>query len=254
MIMKTIKQTVLTIILSLVATVTIDAQNQMFNIHADYVKPSMEKEYISICKEYAEACKKHNLQNADFTTVRLDNGSFLTFETIANMASLDLDTSAPLADKMGKENFQALLARFNKCYDRHGNYVLTRLENLTYMPEGAMAAQEGNNYRKYHYLYVTPSSAASIRAKIKAIKDLYVKKGSKMFFRTYHSGFGNLGEYFLVVVSAKNEEAHAVQSAVNEKLLGDEIKPLMDDLLQNISRYDQMTGYIRPDLSYTATK
>ena len=252
--MKTIKQILLTVSLLLVATFTLNAQNQMFSIHADYVKPSMEKEYVSACKEYAEACKKHNLQNADFTTVRLDNGAFLTFETIANMAALDTDSSAPLADKMGKENFQALLARFNKCYDRHGSYVVTRIENLTYMPEGAIAAQEGNNYRKYHYLYVTPSTAATVGAKIKAIKDLYVKKGSKEYFRVYHSGYGTLGEFFLVAISAKDEQAYAIQSDANNKLLGDELKPLMDDLLQNITRYDPMTGYIRPDLSYTATK
>jgi hypothetical protein len=247
-------KTSLSLTLLLVTTISLNAQNQMFSIHADYVKPSMEKEYVTTSKEYVEACKKHNLQNADFTTVRLDNGTFLTFESIANMAALDTDSTAPLADKMGKENFQALLARFNKCYDRHGSYVINRIENLTYMPEGATAAQEGNNYRKYHYLYVTPSTAASVGAKIKAIKDLYAKKGSKMYFRTYHSGYGTLGEYFLIAVSAKNEEAHAIQAAENNKLLGDDIKPLMDDLLQNISRYDPMTGYIRTDLSYRATK
>lgn len=252
--MKTMKQTLLTATLLLVALFTLNAQNQMFSIHADYVKPSMEKEYISICKEYAEACKKYNLQNADFTTVRLDNGTFLTFETVANMGALDTDTSASLADKMGKDKFQELLARFNKCYDSHGSYMINRIENLTYMPEGSAAAQEGNNYRKYHYLYVTPSTAASVGIKLKAIKDLYVKKGSKEYFRVYHSGYGTLGEYFLVVISAKNEEAYAMQTADNNKLLGKEIEPLIDDLFQNISRYDPMTGYIKPDLSYTATK
>lgn len=252
--MKTIKQTLLTATLLLVTTFTLNAQNQMFTIHADYVKPSMEKEYVATSKEYVEACKKHNLQNADFTTIRLDNGTYLSFESIANMAALDNDTAAPLAEKMGKDNYQALLARFNKCYDRHGSYVITRLENLTYMPEGATAAQEGNNYRKYHYLYVTPSTAASVGAKIKAIKDLYVKKGSKMYFRTYHSGYGTLGEYFLIAVSAKDEQSHAIQAEENDKLLGDEINPLMDDLIQSVSRYDPMTGYIRTNLSYTATK
>ena len=252
--MKNLKTTILTALAMLTTNLTSHAQNQMFSIHADYVKPSMEKEYISICKEYAETCKKYNLQNADFTTVRLDNGTFLTFETVANIATLDTDTSAPLTDKMGKEKFQELLVRFNKCYDRHGSYMINRIENLTYMPEGAAAAQEGNNYRKYHYLYVTPSTAASVGAKIKAIKDLYLKKGSKEYFRVYHSGYGTLGEYFLVVISAKNEEAYAIQTAENDKLSSTENEPLMDDLFQNISRYDPMTGYIKPELSYITKK
>lgn len=252
--MKTLKNTLLLATLILVATFSLQAQNQMFAIHADYVKPSMEKEYVSASKAYAEECKKHNLQNADWTMVRLDNGTYMTFESLANMAALDSDPHAPLQEKMGKENYQALMSRFNKCYDRHGSYILNRIENLTYMPEGAMAAQEGNNYRKYHYLYVTPSTAGVVRDKLKAIKDLYVKKGSKEYFRVYHSGYGTLGEYFLVAVSAKDEQSYAMQADTNRKLLGDEMKPLMDDLWNNISRYDPMTAYIVSDLSYTAKK
>lgn len=252
--MTNLKTTILTAIVMLTANLALNAQNQMFAIHADYVKPSMEKEYVSASKAYAEECKKHNLQNADWTMIRLDNGTYMTFETLANMAALDSDPHAPLAEKMGKENYQALMSRFNKCYDRHGSYVLTRIENLTYMPEGAMAAQEGNNYRKYHYLYVTPSTAGVVRDKLKAIKDLYAKKGSKEYFRVYRNGYGTLGEYFLVAVSAKDEQSYAMQSDANEKLLGDEIKPLMDDLFNSISRYDPVTGYIRTDLSYYAKK
>jgi len=178
----------------------------------------------------------------------------MTFETLANMAALDANPQAPLAEKMGAEKYQALMARFNKCYDRHGSYVLNRIENLTYMPEGAMAAQEGNNYRKYHYLYVTPSTAGIVRDKMKAIKELYAKKGSKEYYRVYHSGYGTLGEYFLVAISAKDEQSYAKQSDENEKLLGDEGKKLLGDLFENISRYDPVTGYIRTDLSYITTK
>jgi hypothetical protein len=252
--MQNLKKIMLLAAIMLTAGLSSNAQNKMFAIHADYVKPSMEKEYVSASKAYAEECKKHNLQNADWTMVRLDNGTYMTFETLANMAALDSDPHAPLAEKMGKENYQALMSRFNKCYDRHGSYVLTRIENLTYMPEGSDAAQEGNNYRKYHYLYVTPSTAGIVGGKIKAIKDLYAKKGSKEYFRVYHSGYGTLGEYFLVAISAKDEQSYAKQSDENEALLGDEGKKLLDDLFQNISRYDPITGYIRTDLSYNAKK
>lgn len=252
--MKNIKNTLLIAALMLTANLAMNAQNQMFSIHADYVKPSMESEYVEASKAFLAECKKYNIQNADWTAIRLDNGTYLTFEAIANMAALDVDNFAVLSDKMGKENFRALLDRFNKCYDRHGSYNLTRIENLTYMPDGANAAQEGQNFRKYHYLYVTPSTARMIAEKMKAIKDLYVKKGSKEYYRVYHSGYGTLGEFFLVVISAKDEQSYAKQSEENEALLGDEGKKLLDDLFKNISRYDPVTGYILPSLSYTAKK
>jgi hypothetical protein len=252
--MKNIKTTLLFGALLLTVNLNLQAQNQTFSIHADYVKPSMESDYVAVAKDFVAECKKHNLQNTGWTTMRLDNGTYMYFESIPNMAALDVDAFAPLADKMGKENFQALFDRFNKCYDRHGNYLLTRIESLTYMPEGALAAQEGQNYRKYHYLYVTPSTAKMVGEKMKAIKELYTKKGSKEYYRVYHSDFGTIGEYFLVVISAKDEQSYAIQSDENEKLLGDEGKKLLDDLFKNIARYDPVTGYIHPELSYSAKK
>lgn len=251
---KNLKNTILIATLLLTANFALNAQNQMFSIHADYVKPSMEKEYVEISKAFVTECKKYNLQNADWLEARLDNGTYLTIEALPNMAALDVNSYAPLVDKMGKENFQALLDRFNKCYDKHGNYIVTQIKDLTYMPDGAAAAQEGMNYRKYHYLYVTPSISKMIREKMKAIKELYVKKGSKEYYRVYHSGFGTLGEFYLVVISAKDELSYVKQSDENDALIGDEGKTLLDDLFQNISRYDPVTGYILPDLSYTATK
>jgi hypothetical protein len=252
--MKKQKITMVLGMLILIATLTMNAQNQRFLIHADYVKPSMQSEYVEITKAFVAECKKHNLQNSDWTQLRLDNGTYITFEPIPNMAALDIDTFAPLVEKMGKEKFTALLDRYAKCYDRHGSYIITRIESLTYMPEGAIAAQEGQNYRKYHYLYVTPSTSKMIAEKMKAIKELYAKKGSKEYYRVYHSGFGTLGEYFLVVISAKDELSYAKQSDENDALLGDEGKKLLDDLFQNISRYDPITGYVIPSLSYTAKK
>lgn len=252
--MKNLKKTTLIAALMLTANLALNAQNQMFSIHADYVKPSMESEYVAISKAFVTECKKYNLQNADWTQLRLDNGTYLSFESIPNFAALDVNSYATLADKMGKDKFDALVDRYAKCYDRHGSYIITRIENLTYMPDGARAAQEGQNYRKYHYLYVTPSTSKMIAEKLKAIKDLYTKKGSKEYYRVYHSGFGTLGEYFLVVISAKDELSYVKQSDENDALIGDEGKKLLDDLFQNISRYDPVTGYILPDLSYTATK
>lgn len=252
--MKNLKTTLFSAVLILTASLTLHAQNQMFMIHADYVKPSTEAEYVAVSKDFVAECKKHNLQNADWTTVRLDNGTYLSFESISNMAALDVNSFAPLEEKMGKANFQALFERFNKCYDRHGSYILTRIESLTYMPEGAQAAQEGQNYRKYHYLYVTPATAKMVAEKMKAVKELYTKKGSKEYYRVYHSGFGTLGEFFLVAISAKDEQSYAKQSDENEALLGDEGKKLLDDLFKNIARYDPVTGYIRQNLSYTAKK
>jgi hypothetical protein len=252
--MKNLKSTILFAIALFATYFTLNAQDQMFSIHIDYVKPSMESEYVEITKAFVAECKKHNLQNADWTEIRFANGTYMTFEAIPNMAALDANNFAPLVEKMGEANFKALFDRFSKCYDRHGSYIINRIESLTYMPEGALAAQEDHNYRKFHYLYVSPTTSKMIAEKMKAIKDLYIKKGSKEYYRVYHSGFGTMGEYYLVIISAKDEKSYITQSDENEKLLGEEGKKLLDDLFINISRYEPVTGYIKPTLSYITKK
>ena len=61
------------------------AQNQMVWIHDDHVKPAMFAEYSKAAKELADACKKHNLQNADWMTIRLNNGTYRSVAAIDNM-------------------------------------------------------------------------------------------------------------------------------------------------------------------------
>lgn len=252
--MKKLKITMVLGMLMFIVTLTMNAQNQLYTIHVDYVKPSMEKEYVDISKTFVAECKKYNLQDADWMEARLDNGAYITIEAIPNMAALDVNSFAPFAEKMGKEKFQALLDRYAKCYDKHGSFNLSLIKDLTYMPDGAVAAQEGMNYRKYHYLYVTPSTSKMVREKMKAITELYNKKGSKEYFRVYHSGYGTMGEYFLVAISAKDEISYAKQSDDNDILLGDEGKKLFDDLFKNISNYEPLAGKMLPELSYTAKK
>jgi hypothetical protein len=252
--MKTVKQIIRTATLLLIATNTINAQDQMYFIHSDYVKPSMQSEYIQVSKELVAACKKHNIQNADWMCNRSDEGVYYSIAPIKNLAELDIDTFLPLAEKMGKENLDAIWDRFNKCYDRHNSYILTLKKDLSFMPNGITLQTEGENYRKHHYFYITPANTKIVSEKIKAITTLYTKKNSKVHYRIYQSGFGTVEDYFLVSISAKNEEEYAKRAEENRILLGDEGKTLLNDLYKNIKRYDVKTAMMQNDLGYTATK
>lgn len=253
--MRTQKTTALLAIILLLAPMISNAQgNQTFWIHADQVKPSMTGEYEKVSKDFIEACTKHDLKDADWTTAQIDDGTYLSITPIKNMADLDINSLAPLAEKMGNENFRAIFERFNKCYDKHGDYVLTLNGELSYMPNGLTIKTEGKNYRKYHFLYVTPENVQNLRGKIKELKALYEKKGSKEHFRIYRAGFGTMGDYFLAVVSAKDAQDYARQSDENDDLLGEEGKKIFEELFKYVDKYESKTGGMRPDLSYSASK
>ncbi len=250
--MKILKNALLTAILLVTASTFTVAQNQSYWVHTDQVKPSKQAEYEQVSKDFVEACKKHDLRDADFNVAHVSDGSYLSIAPVENMAAFDKNPLAPLMEKMGEEPFRALFARFNECYDKHGDAVIVLNNELSYMPNGMTLNTVGQDYRKWHYLYVTPKNSAKLRAKIKEITALYAKKGATEHYRTYHSGFGNMDEYFLVSISAKDAASYEKISDETQALLGEEGEKLMNEMFVLLDKYEVKSGRMRPDLGYTA--
>ncbi|MBP0903926.1 hypothetical protein ACFSKN_05625 [Mariniflexile gromovii] len=250
--MKISKNTLCTTLLLIMATIMLSAQNQAYWVHTDYVKPAMQDEYEKTTKDFVEACKKYDLKGADWTSIRIDDGRYLSIAPIKNMADFDANPLAPLAEKMGNESFSAIFKRFNTCYDKHTDYVIHLNSNLSYMPDGMNVNIPNQDYRKYHFFYVTPSTSKAVSEKIKAIKEFYVKKGLKEQFRIYQSGFGAPEEFYVAVLSAKDAQDYIKTSDEAEAQYGEEGKKLFDELFSSISRYETKSGVMRPDLAYVA--
>ncbi|WP_339706061.1 hypothetical protein [uncultured Kriegella sp.] len=230
-----------------------ESKNQAFYIHEDQVKPSKIQEYEQVSKEFAEACKTHKLSDVNWTTATTTTGKYLTIAPIENMAELDQNVFSPLMEKMGEDAFTNIFKRFNECYDRHGDYIVYLNNELTYMPEGISTTTEGENYRKWHFLHVAPNNIQNLKGKLKELKALYQKKGAKEYYRIYHNGFGNMGDYYVAVISAKNAEDYAKKSTVNDELIGEEGKKLFTEMFKYVLKYEVESGEMRPDLSYAAS-
>lgn len=246
--MKTLKPTVL-IALLLCFTFNASFSQKMYQVHVDYVKPSKLAEYNKTAKEFVDACKKYNPQAPWITATTSDN-KFLYVSSLKNFAELDKNPFSEMAQKMG-DDWENLFKNFNTCYDKHGDYILVLDEGLTYMPEGISQTQEGQNYRKYFFLYYTPQNQSALRTAMKGIKDLFVSKGSKEYYRVYHSGFGVVENYYLVAVSAKDEIDQATKNKANNELLGDAAKEVFEKMMNATSRFEEISGWMRPDLSYS---
>jgi hypothetical protein len=152
---------------------------------------------------------------------------------------------------MGKEAFGDLFKRFNKCYDVHRDYIVYLNKELTYMPEGIDITTEGENFRKWHFLYVAPENTQSLKSKLKELKALFQEKGSKEYYRIYHNGFGSEGDYYLAVISARDAQDYASKSSENEALLGEEGEKLFGEVFKYVLRYETEEGEMRPDLAYS---
>ncbi|NHF59465.1 hypothetical protein FK220_008945 [Flavobacteriaceae bacterium TP-CH-4] len=225
--------------------------SQAFWVHEDVVKPSMVEEYERICKELVANMKKHNIQEANMIVANLADSRYLYVGPIENMAQLDKPVFATLAQKMGGTAMADLFDGMDKCYDVEQNYVIHLDTELSYMPNGMTQTPEGENYRKFHYLHFAPGNRKMIKEKMKAVRDMFAEKGSKVHYRVYKSGFGARGEFYMVAVAAKDAVDYAQKALENDALLGKDGNQIMGDLFSNLLKYEEYLGRMRPDMAYS---
>ncbi len=253
--MKTIKSTLLLAIMATLCFNTTIAQNndklQAYTVHEDWVKPAMVMQYEKAATALVEKMKEHNIKSTSWLTTSTDNFRYLYVTPIENMAELDQNVFAPLQKKMGQEAFGELMSGFNPCYDKHGDYIIYMDKELTYMPNGITQKPEGENYRKFIYIYFSPKNTSKMRTAMKAVKDLFASKKSTNYYRIYQSGFGNMDSYYMVAIAAKDPIEMEQKSAANDKLLGEDAGPVFGRVLGLSLKFEEYTGNMRPKLAYS---
>lgn len=250
--MRTQKLNFLTTLLLVFSLGLIQAQDapKMFWVHEDVVKPSMVAEYESICKDLTANLKKHNIQGPGMIVTNTADHRYLWVSPIASMGDINYDPFMTLSEKMGAEAMGALFDKMDKSYDTEHDYVIRLDEELSYMPDGMTQTPEGQDYRKFHYFHYTPSNADAVKEKSAAIKKLFESKGSKLHYRTYKSGFGTRGAFYMVAIAAKDAVDYASKIEENNKLLGEEWLQTYGDFQASLLEYEIVEGQMRPDMAY----
>ncbi|MGB5437170.1 MAG: hypothetical protein WBM98_14840 [Maribacter sp.] len=251
--MRTQKLTFLSTLILILFMGVLKAQNgssQAYWVHEDVVKPSMIGQYESICKELTDNMKKYNIQEFNVIVSNTADNRYLWVSPINGMADIEKPIFKTLSEKMGEEKMGDLFDRMDKCYDIEQNYVIHLDKELSYMPGGITQTPEGQEYRKFHYYHYTPSNRAEVNKKVKAIKNLFESKGSKLDYRLYRSGFGTRGAFYMVAIAAKDEADYAGKIAANNELMGEEWQNAYSDFISSLEKYEAFEGRMRPDMGY----
>ena len=228
-----------------------DSNYQMFWVHEDRVMPSKVADYEKAAKLLAEKCAEYNVDMPGWITSQTMDWRYMYVTPIKSLSDINFDGMGELREKMGAEAFDQMFADMNDSYKKHGDYVLTMDKELTYMPEGITQTPEGENYRKFWYLHTTPGKAKKLREKMLAVKELYESKGSSAYYRVYRNGFGTMGDFLLVAAASKDGVTFETAGAANDKLLGEEAQPIFMEVMKYITKIEEMTGQMRPDLAYS---
>lgn len=230
-----------------------ESMYQRYLIHMDPVKPSMQAEYEKIAANFVKMCKENNYAH-DWMTLATEDNKYHYITPISNFAELDENPMASLRDKVGAENFDKVFKDFDKCYDKHTDYVLTLDKELSYMPNGMKTMIEGENYRENTLYYFAPSDSEKAVEVAKAFKKFYTDNNLGVHYRLYRSGFGTDGTYFLVAAAAKDAMDMERKSADVRKAMGPKGQELFANLNKILLKTETVRGWMRPDLSYVASK
>lgn len=245
--MKIMKKTLLTSLLLLIVTTITYAQNQLHYVHQDWLKPSKNEEYKNLTKTLVEEFKKHNFPYP-VGTVYMSDGSVISVTPLKNFADLDLDPYKEISEKIGLEKWRKIFDDFNGCYTSHNNFTVNYMSDLSYAPTGE--SMEGYNYYEYHFYYIAPGESKKMEDLIKSVKDISVNKNAPLNFSIYRSGFGSQSDYYVALISAK-DEAHLKELAdSNAKIIGEEGKKAIQNVYKSSIKYELILGWYMPDLSY----
>lgn len=249
--MRKLKLWILAIILAAPLTAIGQEAPTMYWVHEHRVKPSMLMEYETAVKSIVDHCRKHNIQQMSWITSATDDHRYLYVSPINSMSDINYDGFETLEQAMGNEAFGQMFAEMNKCTDMQGDYVLHLNQELTYMPDGFTQTPEGENYRRFYYVRTTPEHNAMLYEKMKAVKEFFAQKGSKMQYRVYQSGFGTMGDYYLVAVAAKDGITFETMGEENDAILGEERREVFGAMMKFVSSMEEVTGMMRQDLAYS---
>lgn len=231
-----------------------EKKSKMYWVHEDVVKPSMVASYETVCKDLTSNLRKHNIQEFNVIVTNTVDNRYLWVNPIASMADINYTAFNKLSKKMGAEAMSALFDKMDKSYDTEHNYVIHLDEELSYMPEGITQTPEGQDFRKFHYFHYTPANHDTVREKAMAIKNLFESKGSKVHYRTYKSGFGTRGAFYMVAIAATDAVDYASKIAENNKLLGEEWQKIYSNFHASLLEYELIEGQMRPDMAYSPSK
>lgn len=227
-----------------------DDRYQLYVVHEDHVKDGMMDKHEKADKVLLDAAKEHKMKGMNWITFVAEDNRVLYLSPIKNMAELDKNPFEDLQTKMGEENFEKLFEPYQDTYTQHGDYILRLDKELSYMPDGMTTTPEGQNYRELIFYHIPPGKGDEAEEMAKEVKKLYSDKNSKMHYRVYKSGFGNMGNYYMVAVAAKSPEEMEEKRNENMELIGEEGKALFDRIENTASKQEIVKGYIKPELSY----
>jgi hypothetical protein len=229
------------------------SQPEMLYVHHEVVHPSKVMEHEAATREFAAAVKAHSDAEHKFNytaiaTTEFDYYYVLPMKSFAGIDALNA-FFAHLSSKMGKEKFDALMAKGSATLDHTAEVVAMRRPDLSYIPKTPRLKPEEVKFIRYEFYYVSPGTESKVEAISKEWAALFERHNVSDGFTLYQVLMGDDLPLVVVTVEGTSPADLETQNAKILETLGKEGTDLMQRTLALTRRFETKVGQIRLDLS-----
>jgi hypothetical protein len=221
-----------------------DAEPLLFAAYEHHVKPSMTGKYWECMKAVKDNSTQHKI-NTNWTSLEVDDNSFVHFMPIKNFAELDKNAFGELVTKMGDAAYSTMWSNFDACLDHESSYIVTYYPALSFK-----LPAEGENYRDILFWDVMQGKEKEAENLLKEWAKLYEAKKVPIGFQTFKITFGAQPSY-VIVSWGKDDADHAMRMKKTRELLGEDMGKMWNKTMAITDKYYSKRGNILQTVSYS---
>ena len=228
-----------------------EQKGQLVFVSHYVVKPSMVSEFEAGVKEWVAQCTKHKYPYP-WNAQSSEDFLYLFFTPVDNFADIDNMDKADdeLAKKIGEEQMQTLMKRFEGTYDYYRDYIARSLPELSYTPENPRLKPEESNFVSTDFYYVQSGKEKEFE---EVNKEWVALVKSKNIADGYSLGVRIMGTELPVYIGnsrGKNAADYFSQGEKNWALIKDEGTALWKKTMALCRKFESRNSWRRSDLSY----
>jgi len=245
----------LSLVVSLCALTTLaqseEQKAQLFIIRDVVVHPSKFLEYEATMKEFVALNAKHECPYS-WSAYRTSDFHYYFVMPLENFAALDdvFSYFGKVTEKAGKE-YAALMKGFGSTYESETIGMFLLRYDLSYIPEEPRVTDEEMNFTWWSFYYILPGMKKEAEEISHEWQALFKNNGISDGWSVYVGVMWSDLPVLVVAGGAKSEADYYTQNEKNFKKFGEQVQSLMKRTMDGTRRFEQKTGTILRELSYT---
>ena len=252
--MKRLSLAALLALVSLSAFAVEPPKQQLYILYEEVANPSMIAQYEGATKDLIGAFGEKKMTSPSFgvNTYMTADMHYMYMTPLANWAQLDTINKDWMGagDVIGKDRWAEIQKRGNGAMLSYDEAVITRRDDLSYLPENPRLPRESEPFARLDYYYLRPGTEEQAEQVAKDYVALFKEKKIQDGFTIYTAQSGHDLPLLVAVIPAKSPADFAAVDEKTAAALGDPLRTLQGRALALTRRIERKDVWFRPDLSY----